>query len=70
MTLKKNCKSKSCLDQKLCLLLFFHRDFGANFLCNSLLHRNKRLLISGQVFRQSCLKLVQNEEDYSLTLKF
>ena len=47
--------------QKLCWFLFFHCDvifdklikIGANFLCNSLLHRNKRLLISGQVLRQS-----------------
>ena len=36
-----------------------------NFLCNSLLHRNKRLLITGQVFPQPSGKLVQNEKDYS-----
>ena len=39
-------------------------------MCNSLLHRNKRLLISGQVFRQFFFKLVRNEKDGSLTLKF
>ena len=39
-------------------------------MCNSLLHRNKRFLTSGQVFCQFLLKLVQNKEGYSLTLKF
>ena len=43
---------------------------GAHFLCNSLLQRNKWLLTSAQVFCQFLWKLVQNEEDCSLTLKF
>ena len=43
---------------------------GVNFLCNSLSHRYKRSLIYAQVFCQSSSKLVQNEKDYSLTLKF
>ena len=43
---------------------------GANFLRNSLLHKIKRIFVSGQVFRQFSWKLVQNEKDYSLTLKF
>ena len=75
----KNHKSKSRLDQKICQFVFFHCDvffdklsinIGGNFLCNSLLRRNKRLLISGQNLIQSSWKLVQNEADYSLTLKF
>ena len=75
----KNHKSKSRLDQKFCQFVFFHCDvffdklsinIGGNFLCNSLLRRNKRLLISGQNLIQSSWKLVQNEADYSLTLKF
>ena len=43
---------------------------GANFFCNSLLHRRKRILISGQVFCQFYWNLVENEKDYSLTLEF
>ena len=39
-------------------------------MCNSLLHRNNKLLKYGQVFRQSSWKLAQNGKDYSLTLKF
>ena len=75
----KNHKSKSRLDQKFRQFVFFHCDvffdklsinIGGNFLCNSLLRRNKRLLISGQNLIQSSWKLVQNEADYSLTLKF
>ena len=43
---------------------------GVYFMCNSLPHRNKRLFISGQVFRKSSWNLVQNEKDYSLALTF
>ena len=61
MTFLKDCKSKSYLDQNLCQFLFFslsHNlrqtiNIGANFFCNSLLHRNKRLFISAQTFSQS-----------------
>ena len=51
----------------------YHRQtikIGENFLCNSLLHRNERLLLSGKVLRPPSLKSEQNEKDYSLTLKF
>ena len=74
---KKNRKSKSRLNQKLCQFVFFSLwchlweaiKIRLNFLCNSLLHRNRLLLLSGQVLRQFSLKLVQNEKDYSLTTK-
>ena len=42
----------------------------SNLLCNPLLGKIKKLLISGQFFRQSSWKLVQNEKDYGLTQKF
>ena len=53
----------------LCICLWQTIKIGANFLWSFLLHRNKRRLISGYVFRQSSWKLVQNEKDYSFTLK-
>ena len=50
----------------LCHLWLF--KIGANFLCNSLLHRNIKHLISGQVLFWSSRKRFQNENDYSLKL--
>ena len=55
---KKNRKSRSCLDQKLCQFLFYSLwchlrqtiKIESKFLRNSSLHRNKRLLIYGQFF--------------------
>ena len=53
----------------LCRYLWRTTKIRANFLRKSLLHGNKRVLISGQVYLQSSWKLGQNKKDYSLTLK-
>ena len=76
VTFRNNRKSKSRLDKKLCQFSFFTvRHFldklsklGKNS-CVIHYYRNKRPLISVKVFRQSSWKLVQNEKDYTLTLR-
>ena len=44
--------------------------FYSDVIFGKLSKLEQRLVISGQVMRQSSRKFVQNETDYSLTLKF
>ena len=75
-TFKKDRKSKSRLDQNFGNFYFFTVShlwhtikIRSNFLCDSSLHRNKRFLISEDVFCKSSWKLVQNEKNYSFNTK-
>ena len=72
MTLKKH-RSKSNLDPQLCQFLIFIRGVIFDKLSElrqiSLLTRNTRFCMSGQVFNQSLSKLMQMESTCFKTLK-